>query len=170
MTFNDALRELSLVHIKMNGKGYSDLIKFDFKKRRISNGETVLYDNGKIIPQKINLCGYHIELTEDMEIIKERGDYETLEDLYRVYKYSVAEPYDNYAKHNFVAVDIDDLSREQFENGGKRQVARIALESYVMFSEWVWENPNHHYWQSPNIKSLILYKEWVKGENNANLS
>ena len=61
------------------------------------------------------------------------------------------------------------VTREQFENGGKRQIARIELDAYVMFSDWEWENPEHHYWQSPNERSLILYKEWVKGENNANL-
>lgn len=170
MTLNDVLRELSMVHIKMNGKGYSDLINFDFLRKRISNGETVLYENGKVIPQKINLCGYHIELTEDMEIVSEEGSFEKLEELYKAFKYSVPEPYSEYARNNFIAVDIDALTKEQFESGGKRQTARVALESYVMFSKWNWGNEKHYYWQSPTEKSLILYRDWVKGENNANLS
>lgn len=170
MTFNEALHELSLVHIRMNGKGYSDLIHFDFKRKRIANGETVLFDNGKVIAQTINLCGFRIELTEDMEIIKEKGSYEKLEDLYKSFKYSRAEPYDDYSKHNFIALKNDELTKEQFKNGGKRQIARIALESYVMLSEWNWSEPKHYFWQSTNEKSLILYRDWVKGESNANLS
>lgn len=170
MTFNDVIKELSLVHIRMNGKGYSDLIHFDFKHRRISNGDTVLYENGEVVPQNINLCGYKIKITKDMEIVSEKGSYEKLEELYSAYRYSIPEPYDNYTRPNFIALGIDELTKEQFENGGKRQIARIELESYVMFSQFDWENEKHHYWQSPNIKSLILYRDWVKGENNANLS
>ena len=44
--------------------------------------------------------------------------------------------------------------------GEKRQLARIKLETFVMFNKFPWENEKHHYWQSKNDADLVLFKEW----------
>lgn len=167
MTFFDVLRELSNVHIRMNGKGYSDLIHFDLKNKRISNGNIVLYENGKVIPQVIKLHDYSIELTEDMTPEMKDGSWEAVEALYGAYKNSVPEQSDEYARCNFVAKGLDELTHSEFVSGGKRQHARVNLEAYIMFHRLPWENEKFHYWQSKNDKSLVVFKEWVtpQGEN-----
>lgn len=163
MTFEDVLIICGLTHTKFGkGKGYTDLIRFDLKNKEISNGKTILMCNGKIIPQKLTIAGIEIELTKDMELLSETTTepYARLEELYKKYKYSVPEPYDSYARCNFRALNINDLSPKQMREGEKRQLARIKLETYVMFTKFPWENEKHHYWQSKNDKDLILFKEW----------
>lgn len=162
MTFNEVLSKLGDVHQKMNGHGYSDLISFDFKKKRISNGKTILFDNGKIIPQKIKLNDTVLDITEDMIIEKYSGDtFEKLEELYNVFRTSIPEPYSSYSNSKFIAKNIDDLTYTEFNNGCKRQKARIDLESFVMFNKFNMLNEKHHYRQSQKYPSLVLYRDWV---------
>lgn len=163
ITFNEALSKLGGVHLRMNGSGYSDLIHFDYKNRKISNGKITLYENGKIIPQKLNIGGCDFEITEDMKIetYTEGDTFEKLEELYHDYKYSQPEVYASYAKCPFVALDIDELSRDEFNNAKRRQSARIALETFVFFNKFEFLNEKHHYRQSQKDKSLVLYKQWI---------
>lgn len=166
MIFFDVLRELSNVHIRMNGKGYSDLIHFDLKNKRISNGNIVLYENGKVIPQVIKLHDYSIELTEDMTPEVKDGSWEAVEALYGAYRTSVPEQHDGHSKCNFVAKGLDELTNDEFQKGVKRQHARVNLEAYIMFHRLPWVE-GHHYRQGKNDKSLVVFKEWVtpQGEN-----
>jgi hypothetical protein len=57
-------------------------------------------------------------------------------------------------------LNINELTPKQMREGEKRQLARIKLETYVMFTKFPWENEKHHYWQSKTDKDLILFKEW----------
>ena len=167
MTFNELLNKLASVHLRMNHKGYSDLIRFDFKNRKISNGNVVLYDHG-IVEQTLRLGGMEVKITKDMKIENGPASVEELEQLYRKFKFSKLEPYADFSKENFLAVDSnDELTREQFEEAENRQSARVKLESYVMFHDFssFFTNPKFHYWKSSN-ESLVLYRNWVKGENN----
>lgn len=163
MTFNEILNGLAMHHMTMKrNKCFSDLISFDFKNRKISNGSIVLYDHG-IIEQTLHLGGMEVKITKDMEIEGGPASVEELEQLYEKFKYSKLEPYAKYARENFVAVsDNDKLTREQFENAEDRQPARVRLESYVMFHDFsrFFTNEKHHYWKSNN--GLTLYREWVK--------
>lgn len=163
MTFEDVLIICGSNHTKFGkNKGYTDLIFFDQKKKKISNGKTILMDNGVIIPQKLIFGDFEIELTEDMELLNETTTepYTKLEELYKSYKYSVPESYDSYARCNFRALNINDLTLKQMREGERRQLARIKLETFVMFTQFPWENEKHHYWQSKNDTDLILFKEW----------
>ena len=165
MTFNHVLRNLASIHLPMKKgkKCYSDLIRFDFKERRISNGSIVLYDHG-IIEQTLHICGMEVEITKDMKIESGPASVEELEQLYEKFKYSKLEPYAKYARENFVAVsDNDKLTREQFENAEYRQPARVRLESYVMFNDFsnFFTDKKHHYWKTNN--GLVLYRDWVQG-------
>ena len=168
MTFNHVLRNLASIHLPMKKgkKCYSDLIRFDFKERRISNGSIVLYDHG-IIEQTLHICGMEVKLTKDMEIESKVATPEELEELYEKFKYSKKEVWADYAKENFVAVNSnDDLSWSQFEEAEDRQPARVRLESYVMFNDFsnFFTDEKSHYWKSNN--GLILYRDWVKGEKD----
>ena len=163
MTFEDVLIICGSTHMRFSKtKGYTDLIFFDQKKKKISNGKVILMDNGKIIPQKLTIGDFEIELTEDMELLREisTNPYEELEELYVNYKYSIPEPYDSYARCNFRALNINELSLNDMMKGEKRQLARIKLETFVMFNKFPWENEKHHYWQSKNDADLVLFKEW----------
>lgn len=165
MKIKELLEELSQCHIRMNGQGYSDLIHFDFKNRVIGNGKTVLFKNGKTVPQKIKLYDCEFELEEETPVL-ETGSWEELESLYSVFRNSVPEPYDDvkYTKCHFIGLGIDELTREEFAMGKRRQTARIELESYLFFHKFKWQNEKHHYWQSKNIPQLIVYRDWIQGE------
>lgn len=167
MTFNELLMKLASVHLPMKrNKCFSDLISFDFKNRKISNGSIVLYDHG-IIEQTLHLCGMEVEITKDMKIERGPASVEELEQLYEKFKYSKREVWADYAKENFVSVNNnDDLTREQFESAEDRQPARVRLESYVMFNDFssFFTNEKHHLWKSNN--GLVLYRDWVKGEKD----
>lgn len=163
MTFEDILTICGSTHMKFGkNKGYTDLIHFDLKRKRISNGKVILMDNGKIVPQTLKLGDLEFTLTEDMQLLRETesNPYPRLESLYKSYKYSVPEPYDSYARCNFRALNINDLTPKEVRDGEKRQLARIKLETFVMFTKFPWKNEKHHYWQSENDADLILFKEW----------
>ena len=163
MTLEDILTICGSHHIKFSkGKGYTDLIHFDLKNKRISNGKTILVDNGKIVKQTLKIGDLELTLDENTPLLNktESDPYTYLEALYARYKYSVPEPYDSYARCNFRALNVNELTPKQMREGEKRQLARIKLETYVMFTKFPWENEKHHYWQSKNDKDLILFKEW----------
>ena len=86
--------------------------------------------------------------------------YEELERRYENFRYSVPNRYSEYTKDNFEALDVNDIPQEYFNRMYPRQLARVELEAFVMFQNFPWENERHHYWQSTQDKSLIIYKEW----------
>lgn len=162
MTFYEILIQLSQSHIPFKGGGYCDGLNFDLKNKRIYKGDIVLMDKGKIIPQTLKLKGgYSFELKEEMEIFTQVDNpYEELERRYENFRYSVPNRYSEYTKDNFEALDINDIPQEYFNRMYPRQLARVELEAFVMFQNFPWENERHHYWQSTQDKSLIIYKEW----------
>lgn len=164
MTFYEVLQTLAQFHIKFKTGGYSDLIHFDLKNKTVSNGKTVLMKDGKIVPQKIDFGnGIEIELYEDMELIRRElpvDPYDVLEELYKQYKTSMEMPYSNYNRANFRAKRLNELSREEFNGSVGREIARIALEGYVLLTEFPWKNEKHFFYQGKD-KDLILYKEWA---------
>lgn len=162
-TFKDLLEYLGSSSLKIKNGGIAHNIVFDLTNKRISSGKTVLYDKG-IIPQEIRFkrSNIVINLEENLPLGFEQPDnpYEELEKLYHIFKHSVNsgtyEP-----RCNFLAKHIDNMGYMEFLQGGPRNLARVKLESYVMFTSFKWKNENHFFWRSENDPELILKREWI---------
>lgn len=169
MTLYEVLIELSKVHCRFKGKrtGYADLLKFDLKNKTISNGNTVIIKNGKVIVDSLKLTdGREYTGLKDMEFIHKTDDfYEELEAIYEQYYSSVPSQNVQFSKNNFVAKDLDNLSLRELVNGMPRIEAQYRLEAFVllqaMLNQIPWEDEHHFYWQSTKNKKLIIYKEWI---------
>lgn len=172
----EVLVDLSRKHVKFEKGGYCDLLYFNQFTKTISNGNVVLVKGGHIRPQTLRLRdGSTYELVEDMPIFPhedEDGDVsedvkcttsedviDTAEKLYHAYKYSVPSPIDDFARSNFIALEIDKIGWSDFIEGSERSEARVKLETFVMFNKFPVEE-GKHYWQSPKEKGLIVFKEW----------
>ena len=170
MTIYEILIELSHNHCKFKGKntGYADLLKFDLKNKTISNGNTVIIKNGKVIVDEIKLTdGREYVGLADMELIHKCDDfYGELESLYEQYYSSVPNKHTQFSRNNFYAKDVDNLSMRELVRGLPRIEAQYRLEAFVLLhalsSNIQWECEEHFYWQSNKNKNLIIYKEWVR--------
>lgn len=155
MTFYEVLCALGNAHVPLFG-GYSDGMVFNLKEKSVRIHDTYLMINGKPVPCVID--DYFV-ITEDMELIHEsENPYEELDNLYSLYKYSVPTEYSKYTKSNFIAVDGNELTHEQFEVGMSREASRINLEAFVLLTKFPWENENHFYHKGNS--GVVLYKEW----------
>lgn len=65
MNLHDLLMEMGSSHTKIRKGGYSDLFHFNLKTKTLKNGNTVLVDNGKIIPQEIKLVDGRVLQLDD---------------------------------------------------------------------------------------------------------
>lgn len=168
MTIYDVLIELSKVHCRFKGKhtGYADLLKFDLAKKTVSNGNTIIIKDGKVVIDEIKLTdGREFTGLQNMELIHSDSDfYEELESLYEQYYASVPNQYSQFSRNNFIAKDLDHLSMRELVNGLSRVEAQYRLEAFVLLSaingEIPWENEKHFFWQSKQNKNLIFYREW----------
>lgn len=162
-TFYEFLSFLGSHHWKFAKGGFTDLLYFDLKNKRIKNGKTILYEDGKIVEQTVRLSnGIVFELKEGLPLMKIdfENPYMKLEELYREFKYSIPSPSSEFSRDNFIPKRIEDFSFMEYLSGGNRQMKKMELEAFVMFAKFPWENEKHHYWQSKQDKQLVLYKEW----------
>lgn len=168
MTLLEVLIKFSEKHVKIQGGGYSDLLIFDQTSHTIRSKQKMLVVKGKIVPQVITLSnGERYELTEDMNWLPSviSDPYAAIEDLFIKYRTSKPDKYSAYAKSNFQAKSLNDLTMKELLFGEKRQTALYKLELTVMYLTsqglW-WENTNHWYWQSPRYKELLIYRNWIE--------
>ena len=161
--------ELSKSHIKFKGKnkGYADLLKFDLVKKRISNGKTVIMDNGEIVVDEIELANGTVFSLKDKELIDEintESILEEIEKLYYEYKHSVPNKHSSFIKCNFKGKTSDELTFKELTNGQQRTLAQYKLECFILFhsikGNLKWKESNHFFWKSEKHPDLVLFKEW----------
>lgn len=166
MNLHEVLTEMCKEHIKIKKGGFADLLFFNLKTKTIKNGNTVLVENGKIIPQTINLTdGRELILEDDWGELNE-DFYQGLENRYEKYYYSTPSKTERFVRTNFIAKNLDKMSFEELmsSSSSNRNVARYELEWFVIANavkgNIPWINGNW-FWQSKNMPKLIIYKEWL---------
>ena len=166
MNLHEVLTEMCKEHIKIKKGGYADLLYFNQKTKTIKNGNTVLVENGKIIPQTIKLTdGRELVLEDDWGEIKEEF-YQGVEDRFRRYYYSTPGKVDRFVRANFLAKNLEKMTFEELMSSASsnRNIARYELEWFVMANaikgNIPWVNGNW-FWQSKKMPKLIIYKEWL---------
>lgn len=168
MNLHDVLKEMSKEHRIVRGKKvYCDLLNFNMVDRTIRNGKLVLVEKGEIKPQHIELSdGREFDLDDDWGLNDEEF-YSGVERRYGEFYTSCATETDRFIKHNFIAKATDQLTYQEFMNGGNRNEKRYELDWFVMAhavrGDVKWNGG--WYWHSNQYPSLIVYKYYVKGEN-----
>jgi hypothetical protein len=166
MNLYEVLTEMCKEHIKIKKGGYADLLFFNLKTKTIKNGNTVLVEDGIIIPQTIKLTdGRELVLEDDWGEINVEF-YQGLEDRYEKYYYSIPSKTDRFVRTNFMAKNIEKMTFEELMNSASsnRNIARYELEWFMMSNAikgnipWV---DGNWFWQSKKMPSLIIYKEWL---------
>ena len=166
MNLHEVLTEMCKEHIKIKKGGYADLLFFNLKDKTIKNGNTVLVENGKIIPQTIKLTdGRELVLEDNWGEVNE-DFYQGVEKRYEKYYYSTPSKTDRFVRTNFIAKNLEKMSFEELMNSSfsNRNQARYELEWFVMANavkgniSWVEGN---WFWQSNKNKKLIIYREWL---------
>ena len=166
MNLHEVLQEMCKEHIKIKKGGFADLLYFNLRTKTIKNGNTVLVDNGKIIPQTINLTdGRVLNLHDDVGEINEEF-YQGLERRYEKYYYSTPSKVDKFVRTNFMAKNIEKMTFEELMNSSSsnRNVARYELEWFMIANAIKGNIPwidGNWFWQSSKLTRLIIYKEWL---------
>lgn len=169
------------VRFKKNGKtknGYCNLLRFDLRKKQITNGHYCIIKDGQLVRNNIqladgteyNLEGIPLIQPSDLEeygiFLINQNPYEVIEKLYVMYKYSAPKMNTKYSRMNFRALTEAEMTNEQILNGMPRIEAQYLLEGYVMLaglSGWIpWYEDKHFYWQSSNEKSLIIFRDFIQ--------
>ena len=166
MNLHEVLQEMCKEHIKIKKGGYADLLFFNLKTKTIKNGNTVLVENGIIIPQTIKLTDGRVLVLEDNWGEVNEDFYQGVESRYEKYYYSTPSKADKFVRPNFIAKNLEKMSFEELMNSStsNRNVARYELEWFVMASAikgnipWVSGN---WFWQSKKMPKLIIYKEFL---------
>lgn len=170
MTLYEVLIELSKSHCRFKGKhtGYADLLRFDLKNKTVSNGNTVIIKNGKVVIDELKLTDGR-EYTDllSMKLIHKSDDfYEELEAIYEQYYASIPNQGAQFSKNNFIAKYLDHLSLREMVNGIPRIEAQYMLEAFVLLQTLIqdipWSDERHFYWQGKRNNKLIIYKEWIR--------
>ena len=166
MNLHEVLMEMCKEHIKIKKGGYADLLFFNLKTKTIKNGNTVLVENGKIIPQTIKLIdGRELVLEDDWGEVNE-DFYQGLESRYEKYYLSTPSKSDRFVRTNFIAKNLEKMSFEELmsSSSNNRNIARYELEWFVMVNaikgniSWI---DGNWFWQSKKMLKLIIYKEWL---------
>lgn len=89
--------------------------------------------------------------------------------LFLRYQHSLpSERSDNKTYRYFNALSEHELTDDDMLYGEPREIAQIKLELYVLIMilngslKWDEFAKNKWFWQSPNVKDLIILKEWVE--------
>lgn len=166
MNLHEVLTEMCKEHIKIKKGGFADLLYFNLRTKTIKNGNTVLVENGKIIPQTINLTdGRVLVLEDDLGLIDE-DFYQGVESRYEKYYYSTPSKIDKFVRTNFIAKNLEKMSFEELMNSStsNRNKARYELEWFVMVNAIKGTIPwteGNWFWHSSRLPKLIIYKEWL---------
>lgn len=165
MNLHEVLMEMAEQHQRIKGGGYSDLLCFNHSTKTISNGKTVLVEEGIIIPQKIKLTNREIVLDNDWGFENEEF-YSGMERRFEKYYHSVPTKHEKFVKTIFMSKALNKYSsyEEMVNVSSNRAKARYELEWFFMASSVSksieWKNDKHWFWKSPNTK-LIIYKEFI---------
>ena len=145
---------------------YEELIK------RVRGGEN--YDINLVTKSmkigKQNVVNKGVVASQRELCYKVQNPIEELERLYQQYKYSCPSEKSQSKKNTyFKALSMEELDDVFLITGEDREVARAALEGFVLcmiiLGELQWSNLQEKgwFWQSPNDKDLVLLKQWMEG-------
>ena len=92
-----------------------------------------------------------------------------IEILYERYKHSLpSERSDNRRRQYFRALSADQLTDKQMATGESREVARAALEGFILcmivdgFFVWDEDELGKWFWQSENDPDLVILRNWIE--------
>ena len=171
------LIELSKSHTKLKSGGWADLMTFNLKEKTIKNGKTIILERGEIKCEEIELVnGYKYQLSSELinetDLIEygiencKENPYDVIQTLFGLFKSSVPSEHSEYGKFNFYCKSADELTMREMVNGLPRLETYYLLEGYIMLaslSDWInWEIPIHYFWQCPEDKKLIIYRDWIE--------
>lgn len=143
---------------------YEELIE------RVSDGSSFHIDfekkTMKIGRKAINLLEQDrklIEYDENNDVVYD------IEELYSKYKTSIpSERSDGKRRQYFKALPVDKLTDAQMVYGERREVARAALEGFILCAtlsgNLSWEDFGTYgwFWQSQNDTDLVILKSWIQ--------
>lgn len=137
--------------------------KIDLKKQNMRIGNKYLIKDGEW-DLELDLIQYEHEIRPDL-----RTDYclEIIEELYEKYLTSVPSERSESSQHYFYAKRENELTDEEMVRGEEREVARAALEGFILcsvLSGWLTWNEatmGKWFWQSKVHKDLVILKEWI---------
>ena len=146
--------------------------------------QTIYYE---AIAKVQNGAKFHIDfqrrsLKIDGKYVIKNGEYEgelgleatlapllTITQLFLRYQHSLpSERSDNKRYRYFNALPEHELTDDDMLYGEPRETAQIKLELYVLIMilngslKWDEFAKDKWFWQSPNVKDLIILKEWVE--------
>ncbi|MBD5306570.1 MAG: hypothetical protein HDS14_02945 [Bacteroides sp.] len=146
--------------------------------------QTIYYE---AIAKVQNGAKFHIDFQQrslkiDGKYVIKNGEYEgelgleasldpllTITQLFLRYQHSLpSERSDNKRYRYFNALPEHELTDDDMLYGEPRETAQIKLELYVLIMilngslKWDEFAKDKWFWQSPNVKDLIILKEWVE--------
>ena len=146
--------------------------------------QTIYYE---AIAKVQNGAKFHIDFQQrslkiDGKYVIKNGEYEgewgletsldplpTITQLFLRYQHSLpSERSDNKRYRYFNALPEHELTDDDMLYGEPRETAQIKLELYVLITilngslKWDEFAKDKWFWQSPNVKDLIILKEWVE--------
>lgn len=134
----------------------------NFEKRTMKVGRNKIIDNGEYDTSK-ELHDYKIH---DLQVL-----LHMIEDLYRLYKYSLpSERSDSKRRKYFKALSADELTDEQMMFGMSREVAQFMLEAFVLCAilsgDFAWDEELYGKWfyESKSDPDLIILRNWIDGK------
>ena len=170
MTLYEVLIDLSKKYCRFNmksGKGYCNLLRFDLKKKKISNGNVVIMNNGIVLIDELVLNDGTIYTgLKDMPLIEDttKDFYTKVEELYLLYNKSIPNGKECFSKGNFRAKTSDELTTDELLCGIPRVEAQYLLEGYILLNSIInkdlWEDKDKFFWKSENIPELVLFRDW----------
>lgn len=165
MNLHDVLLEMADQHLRVNKKGFSDLLFFNHITKSISNGQIILVKNGNIIPQKIKLSNGVCFDLEDNWGLNDEEFYSGLEKRFEKFFLSTPSKSERFVRSIFQPKPIKDYTYADVINAtNNRAIARYELEWFLMYHSvngnisW---NDKHWFWQSEKCTKLVLLKKYI---------
>ena len=160
LTFYEALQFLASTHQSIKGGGYSDGLVIDLTKRSVRSKSLYLMKNGIIQDITVKISGKEITFSKEMPLIHFKGDsFKEAQVLFERYYVSVPNEYSGYCKSSFPTKQ--NLNQRELMDNNPRQVARIALEGFILCATFDITIVKGFYWQCPTNKDFLLYKNWI---------
>lgn len=128
--------------------------RVDFPKRSLTIGKRAVINEGVF--------------NGDLGIAVHPSPLSEIERLFRIYRHSLpSERSESKRRKYFRALSADELSDEDMMFGTPREIAQAELELFILGQiilgnlNWNEFADGHWFWQSKQIPSLILLKEWI---------
>lgn len=129
----------------------------NFELRNMKVGKDYLIKNGELAEgREIGLFNPGIFLIE------------TIECLYKEYKFSTPSERSDKRTGYFKALSVNELTDAQLVCGSNREYAKAKLEGFILcavlsgYLKWN-DNWGTYFWQSKEDSDLVILKQWIEG-------